>query len=378
MRIILLINSLGTGGAEFSTLTFYKWLKKRKNTKIKVVFFKKLETQFEPLDFDLTDIDYLNENSIFKRLRYFNRIVKSYNPDIVHSVLFEANLVARLSKIFTGNFIHLESLVNQTYSPHRLNDPNVNLIKLESYRILDMITQKFGVDHFHSNGKTVSDHYQHKLHISEDRITVIPRGRNSNKYLENPISTDEIITRIDLKDKIILINVARHEFQKAQDVLLEALSKLPELSDKYILLLVGRKGESTLNITNKIKEFNLEDNVKIMGFRDDVVKLLSISDIFVFPSRFEGLPGALIEAEAAGLPIICSDIPNNLEVVEENNNALIFPVDNANLLAQNIKKLVLDENLRKSMGAVSLNLFKEKFTIENVHERMHMLLKSLI
>lgn len=378
MRIILLINSLGTGGAEFSTLTFYKWLKKKKNTKIKVVFFKKLETQFEPLDFDLTDIDYLNENSIFKRLRYFNRIVKSYNPDIVHSVLFEANLVARLSKIFMGNFIHLESLVNQTYSPHRLNDPNVNLIKLESYRILDMITQKFGVDHFHSNGKTVSDHYQHKLHISEDRITVIPRGRNSNKYLENPISTDEIITRIDLKDKIILINVARHEFQKAQDVLLEALSKLPELSDKYILLLVGRKGESTLNITNKIKEFNLEDNVKIMGFRDDVVKLLSISDIFVFPSRFEGLPGALIEAEAAGLPIICSDIPNNLEVVEENNNALIFPVDNSNLLAQHIKKLVLDANLRKSMGAVSLNLFKEKFTIENVHERMHMLLKSLI
>lgn len=378
MKIILLINSLGTGGAEFSTLTFYGWLKNSYETDVKIVCFKKLETQYDPSNFGIANIIYIRENSFLKRLNCFNQIVKKYNPDIVHSVLFEANLLGRFSRIFKGGFKHLESLVNQTYSPYRLNDPNVNKFKLEIYRILDMITQKYGVDHFHSNGKTVAEHYQEKLHIKKDRITNIPRGRNKNQFLGCKIEDSEIIEGINLKDKVILINVARHEFQKAQDILLDALNIITELKGEYLLLLVGRSGETTSNIIYKIKKYQLEDNVIVLGYRDDVVKLLAASDIFVFPSRFEGLPGALIEAEAAGLPIICSDIPNNLEVVEENNNAMIFPVDNSIVLAKNIKRLVLDANLRKSMGGVSLDLFQEKFNIENVHKKMHSLLKSLM
>tara|TARA_R100000935_G_C2804828_1_gene152150 strand:+ start:53 stop:1162 length:1110 start_codon:yes stop_codon:yes gene_type:complete len=369
---------VGTGGAEFSTLTFYSWLQKKPNIEIKLVCLKKLEIQFNHLDFGLDNLEYIKETSFFSRLKQFNNIVDAFQPDIVHSVLFEANLIARVSKVFQGKFKHLESLVNQTYSPHRLNDPNVNSLKLESYRILDMITQRFGVDHFHSNGLTVSKHYQEKLYINENRITVIPRGRNANKYLEDNRHDSPFYKNINPENKILLINVARHEFQKAQDVLLDALKLLPKLRDQFLLLLVGRKGEATAMIEDKIKEFNLGKQVKVMGYRDDVVKLLALSDVFVFPSRFEGLPGALIEAEAAKLPIVCSNIPNNMEVVQENENALIFPVDNFQVLAQHLEKLILNANLRKSMGEQSLRIFKEKFTIENVHEKMHALLKTLI
>ncbi len=378
MKIILLINSLSTGGAEFSTLSFYSWLREKTNSEIKIVCLKKADPEYDFKEFGFETINYLNGSSFPARLKSFNLIVEQFKPEIVHSVLFDANLLGRISRLMKRNFKHVESLVNQTYSPYRLNDPNITPFKLQAYRFLDYTTQVFGVDHFHSNGQTVADHYSEKLHISPSRITVIPRGRYPNPYMGDKIVRDKLRGKLNLNNKVQIINVARHEYQKAQTVLLDALWELDDLKDQYILFLVGRKGEATVEITEKIKTYHLEENVRILGHRDDVPALLASSDIFIFPSRFEGLPGALIEAEAAGLPIICSDIANNLEVVEENKNALIFPVNNSDILSKQLKELILNSEQRKNMGQESLSIYQNKFTIEEVHQKMYVLFKALI
>lgn len=377
MKIILLINSLYTGGAEFSTLTFYSWVKSSTNHEVKIVCLKKADPEYDFREFGFESVTYLNENSFLSRLKSFNLIVDEFKPDIVHSVLFDANLVGRASRLLKRNFKHLESLVNQTYSPYRLKDPKVNKLKLEVYRCLDFLTQVFGVDHFHSNGATVAKHYQEKLFINPSRITNIPRGRYPNPFLNNQEVIDSIRKDLDLDNKVVLVNVARHEYQKAQTVLIDALSKLKQLKNEYVLLLVGRNGEATKEIKEKISRYELQENIQILGHRNDVPKLLAASDVFVFPSRFEGLPGALIEAEAAGLPIVCSDIPNNREVAEENTNALIFPVDDTRILSRHLKELIDDTSKRKNMGERSLEIYRAKFTIEKVHTRMLSLLKEL-
>jgi len=378
MKIILLINSLSTGGAEFSTLTFYSWLREKTNSEIKIVCLKKADPEYDFKEFGFETLTYLNGSSFPTRLKSFNLIVEQFKPEIVHSVLFDANLLGRISRLIKRNFKHVESLVNQTYSPYRLNDPNITKFKLQAYRFLDFTTQIFGVDHFHSNGQTVADHYCEKLHISRSRITVIPRGRNANPYLENKDDLKGLRGKLNPKDRIQIINVARHEYQKAQTILLDALFELNELKDRYIFLLVGRTGECTKEIKHKIQTYHLEENVKVLGHRKDVPALLASSNIFVFPSRFEGLPGALIEAEAAGLPIICSDILNNREVVEEHKNALIFPVDNAIELSKQLKELILDSEKRKKMGEESLIIYQNNFTLEEVHQKMNDLFNSLI
>lgn len=376
MRIIVLLNSLYTGGAEFSTLSFYQWLRAQGH-EVKLVCVKKATPSFDPTQFGFDTVHYLSGKTLLKQLKDFNTLVKSFVPEVVHSVLFDANLLARMSRIFHGNFVHVESLVNEMYSEHRYADPQVTRLKLVGYRMLDYVTQLKGVDHYHANGEAVARHYQNKIGISSNRITIVPRGRTSNPFVNDSSNREKVRNELGTGNRLLLVNMARHEYQKGQDVLLDALGVLKDDLHRIQLVLVGREGKLTNVLTQKIKDYHLEACVMLLGHRSDTSSLLAAADVFVFPSRFEGLPGALIEAEAAGLPIICSSIPNNHEVAEENRNALFFPHDDYVSLAKAIQRLTTDEQLGDSMGKESLAIFRAKFGIEEIHQRMHELLKKL-
>lgn len=377
MRIIVLLSSLYTGGAEFSTLSFYGWMLK-KGYAVKLVCYKKATPCYDPEQFGFTEVEYISGSSFLQRWKSLNKIIQTYRPQLIHSVLFEANLLTRFSRMQHRNFVHVESLVNEMYSSFRLADPNITKLKLEGYRLLDRITQFKGVDHFHANGVSVARHYEQKLGISPKRITVIPRGRASNRWVGDTENRTRVRAAFQTRDRLLMINVARHEFQKGHDVLLEAIQRLGANKNKIQLVLVGREGKQTPVIQHKIKEYQLQDTVKLVGHRNDVPALLAAADVFVFPSRFEGLPGALIEASAAALPMICSDIPNNREVAVEKRNALFFPVDDSSTLSKQLGQLTGDEVLRKKMGEESLNIFHQYFAIEEVHQRMEKLMLALI
>ena len=85
---------------------------------------------------------------------------------------------------------------------------------------------------------------------------------------------------------------------------------------KYWLRLLkqAETGKERRNLERKIKKYQLEKQVKLIGYRKDIIDLLKISDCFIFPSKQEGLPVALLEAMAAGLPCICSDIRGNRDL----------------------------------------------------------------
>ncbi len=377
MKAIVFLSSLYTGGAEFSTLSLYGWLVKRGHS-IKLVCYKEATPSYDISKFGLEEVYYLKGGSFWKRLRDFQHLIMDFKPQVVHSVLFEANVLARCARMSQRKFVHIESLVNEMYSPNRLTDPQITRIKLLYYRILDFVTQYFGVDHFHANGNAVAKHYTNQLGINPKRISIIPRGRASNEYLSDRESRQAIRVQLKSKEKILLINVARHEYQKGQDVLLDAINLLKDEGLNFQLILAGREGKLTQVIRTKIKDYDLEEMVVVLGHREDISSLLAAADIFVFPSRFEGLPGALIEAEAAGLPIICTDIANNHEVAEQGRNAFFFPVDDSHKLADCIRTLIMEKKLREQFGTESLIIFNHRFSLEEVHIKMESLLLQLI
>jgi len=378
MRVMVLMNSLNTGGAEFSTLSLYQWMAKRGVT-VHIVCLKETSPSLNPADFGFSDqVEYVTGKSFLQKVKRLRQIIKRVNPDLIHSVLFDANLLGRVSKMLGGNFIHLESLVNEMYSEHRLNDPHVNRFKLNGYRLLDKVTKRFGVDHFHATSHSVSLHYQTKLGIKAGRITVVERGRDENVYVGNQESRRQVRVALNIdEDEMVLIMIARQEFQKGYDVLLKALSKLSG-SIKWTCVGVGRQGNATREIDELSRQLNLESKIKWLGHRTDVMPLLAMADIFVFPTRFEGLPGVLIEAEAARLPIVCSDIPNNKEVVTEGENAVVFPVNDTDTFARGIRMLMNSPTLREEFGAASLTIFKKRFNWEQSHQRMEQLINQLV
>lgn len=377
MKILLVIDSFFTGGAEFSTLELFSYLKNN-GVEICICKTKDMHPKYDPKAFGLdADIIFtLPQKGFFGKRKALQKIISDFKPDIVHSVLFNSNLLVRSIRITDNSFVHLESLVNHTYSENRLKEPGVTKFKLEFYRWLDGITSFFGTNHFHPNGYSVGEHYQQKLHISSKKMTVVHRGRKKEHYEVASLFKNDFGI---LENKLVLINVARQEYQKGQDILLEAFSLLPKfILDKIHLLIVGREGKVTSLLHQQVQNQNLSKNVSFLGHRTDIPALLKMSDIFVFPSRFEGLPGVLIEAEAASLPIVCTHLSMMLEVVEENQNALTFEINNSNQLAEVIIQLVTDTSLREQFAKKSHEIFTERFQIESVHQKMFDLYKKLL
>ena len=371
------MDSFFTGGAEFSTLELFSYLKDN-GVEICICKTKEMRPEYDPEVFGLDKniIFTLPQKGFLEKRKALKKIISDFKPDIVHSVLFNSNLLVRSIKVLDHSFVHLESLVNHTYSANRLNEPGVTKYKLEFYRWLDAITSFFGTNHFHPNGYSVAEHYQNKLHISPKKMTVVHRGRNATHYEVESLSKSDF--GID-ENKIVLINVARQEYQKGQDVLLEALSLLPKtIVDKIHLLIVGRKGKATPLLQQQVLDKKISSSLTFLGHRTDIPALLKMADIFVFPSRFEGLPGVLIEAEASGLPIICTHLSMMLEVVDANENALTFEINNAQQLANSITQLVTDTGLRQRFSKNSKAIFNKKFQIDSVHHKMLDLYKKLL
>jgi glycosyltransferase involved in cell wall biosynthesis len=369
--ILIIIDSLFTGGAEYSTLLWMEWLLE-KGVDVRMVLLNSKNPSYNISDFkiDPARVTMLNTKGVYARYKALKQIIQEFKPAVVHSVLNASNFTTRALRIFHGGFKHVESVVNQPYSKERLGDQSLSKFKIRLLQTYDILTQKKGVQHFHANSHAVADHYMQAVKVPANKITIIPRGRAENKYIhQKGTLRRQYEAEFNIPaDHVWLINTGRHEYQKAHDVLLEALSLL-QSNVSYTLLIAGREGKETSKMHQLIDKYNLKDCVRLLGHRTDIPQLLAASEVFVFPSRYEGMPGALIEACAAALPSICTDLPCMREVVDE-HSALFFPLNEAKALSHQLDQMLNDASLRTNMGKKALKRFEEKFRLERIHERM--------
>ncbi len=368
MKILIIIDSLGSGGAEHSTAVMADFLNVNKiDFNILCLDRKKVGVELE-MKRKGYKISFLRKSGFYLQIREIAEVIKKGDFDVVHSILFRSNIRTRFAKFFT-QFTHIESLVSTTYSKERFLDKNINSKALMFYRLIDKYTAKYWVDHFHSISETVKLHYKEQLGIPDQKITVIYRGRTP---LKNQIRLNK-----KSSDCITLINVGRNEYAKGQIYFVKSLKNLKELGYNFRAQIYGREGNST----NAIKEFifknNLEDCVSLEGYTDQISEKLLIADIFIFPSLYEGLGGALIEAQAAGLPIVCSDIPVLHEVVIQNKNAKFFESRDIDSLVNAIRFYLDKPEKIKEFGEVSLQNFQNKFLESENNNKMLELYKHL-
>ena len=127
------------------------------------------------------------------------------------------------------------------------------------------------------------------------------------------------------QDAIILLSVGELSTRKNHEVVLRALSQMDDCKVVYAICGKGPLHEYLKNLT---RQLNIADRVFLLGFRTDVIEICKASDIFVFPSLQEGLPVALMEAMACGLPVVCSDIRGNSDLISDGvNGYLCDPYD---------------------------------------------------
>lgn len=374
LKILIVIDSLGAGGAEKSTEVLCHFLAQQK-VKFDIICLNKKKVGVQQ---DMVaagyNIEFIDRLSFINQVNFITNKIKNNNYNIVHSILFRSNIRVRLCRLKV-KFFHLESLVNTTYSKSRQNDPKVNRIGLYSYWLLDRLSINRFVNHFHSVTETVKKHYIQKLNVPPSKISVIYRGRDSIN-IKSTLQLSEFGFSAD--SDFVIVTTGRHEYQKAQVQLLKAINLVHKQGFKNIkLLILGREGNSSAEMKEFINQNKLEKDICLAGYRSDVPSVLSLCHLFAFPSYYEGLGGALIEAQAAGLPIICNDIEVLREVVVDGENAAFFNSSDEHTIAEKILFLYNNNELRIQYSKKSRINFEDKFELNNINRKMLQLYTKL-
>ncbi|MDJ0953325.1 MAG: glycosyltransferase family 4 protein [Acidimicrobiia bacterium] len=359
---VFVINSLGAGGAERSLADILPHLPERGVHPL-VVCFKAPEVGFEREVRDAgTEVVVLPSGGLLRHIRPLRRIIRRRRPALVYTALFDAHFVGRLAAVGTGVPV-LSNLTNVAYDPARFADPRVNTRKLRMLRTIDGWTARHLTAHFHAVSGAVKDSAVTHLGIAGDDVTVVYRGRGRERLgAPGPERRRAVREKLGIPQQApVVVTVGRQEYQKGHRHLLAAVPALREQFPDLVVLIVGREGHCTGDLCAIVAELQIEEHVRFLGHRTDVADLLSAADVFAFPSVYEGLGGANLEAMAMGLPMVVSDIPALREVVAEGENGLLVPPGDPDALGGAIAGLLADPELRTRYGTRSIEIYEESF-----------------
>lgn len=281
----------------------------------------------------------------------FVSTVRRGTPDILQSFLYYDNLLARLTGVICWN---TQIITGVRAIP---NDPPLlrRVSERISFRLSDVIV---------SNSRSGAD-YVIKRGAESKKVKVIRNGRNILKYM-NGEATIDLYQELDLRqDDPIIGTVGRLVERKGHYDLLEAWPSVLESYPQAQLLLVG-DGEERKGLEQRTRNLDCEKSVTFAGLRDDVPDLLDLLDIFVFPSHYEGLPGALLEAMIAGLPIIATPVDGNSELIKNGVTGLFVPPQDSRELAEQLIALLSDPDLQRQLGTAANEHAKKEFAIEKM------------
>jgi len=370
-KYVLVINSFLAGGAERSLLELLPRLEDRGVTPIVATLFRREMGFEEEARSSGRDVRLLRGAGRLAKAATLRGIVKDEKPGLVYTSLFDADLVGRLACIGSGVPV-MSNLANTSYDPSRLNDPNVDRRRLRIAQMVDGFTARHLTDHFHAVSQAVKDSAVQHLSIPADRISVVRRGRDVSRLGESSEDRKHQSRRLlGIEDDAeVVISVGRQEYQKGHSHLISAFSGVVAERPRARLLIVGREGHSTSELRELIANLSLEMSVSLLGHRSDVPDLLAAADVFAFPSIYEGLGGALIEALALGLPVVASDLPAIREVVREGENALLVPAADPGELHAAIVEVLDDDELRSRFATRSRQLFWDEFRGDAAAERL--------
>jgi glycosyltransferase involved in cell wall biosynthesis len=205
--------------------------------------------------------------------------------------------------------------------------------------------------------------------LKDKNIKLIYNGVDQNIFHPSNAKPDE---------KYILYT-GRISYGKGLGELIDCAKEVCEIREDVHFLLAGN-GPLLPNLHKKVTDLNLQNRIKFLGRvdREIIVTLYRNATIFAFPSYYEGLPGSLLEAMACQLPIVATEVPGNIELIEHNKNGVLVPSRNVSALSKAIMDLLDDPDKREKFGKNARKTIEEKFTWDTVSDRILSCYNSII
>ena len=198
-------------------------------------------------------------------------------------------------------------------------------------------------------------HYVHGVGLNVARMQNPSRSREQMREEFGLTESDKFI-----------VSIGELDDNKNHITVIKALATLGRKDFKYVVCGVGPNKDMLLA---EAECTGLKENVILAGYRSDIPDVLNAADIFVFPSFHEGMPVSALEAMACSLPVVCSAIRGNVDVVKDGDNGYLFKPSDVDTLSRQIALLMDNEALRQQMGAKNKEIVRE-FSLEAVTEEL--------
>ena len=361
MKILFNCLSMEKGGAErvISVLS-NKFIESNQVTLVTLIKSKpkyKLDKRIKLLQID--EDEYLKARKIKKkliklsyhRLTKLLKVVIKERPDIIISFLPEPSMRIMLLKKLSKKIRDIPTIISIR------NNPETEYKNKFIYAVMKYLYKD--VDTMVLQTKEAKEYFS-KIIKNEKKLVVISNPINEKFLIEKPYEGE--------RDKII-VTVGRLEKQKNQKLLIEAFKKVESKHTDYKLLIYG-EGSLQKELQEYVDELKLADKVIFKGKKDDIEKEIFKAGIFVLSSDYEGMPNALMEAMALGLPCISTDCPcgGPRTLIDNNNNGILVKVNDSEKMAEAINFLIENKNEAQQMGKKA-NKIKDKCSLNKIYKK---------
>jgi glycosyltransferase involved in cell wall biosynthesis len=339
MRVLFLSTSMGMGGADKLLLTAAQEMRARGHE----VLIASL-TPLGPMGLEARSMGIPTESLEMRRgfpdprgLVRMVHLTRSWRPDVVHSHMIHANLMARALRLL----VPLPALISTIHNIYE-----GGLAWMAAYRLTNRL-----VDQMTIVSQAAADRFVTESIIPKELLRVLPNGLDITPFQNVPAGARESLRRsMGLDGEFAWLAVGRFEVAKDYPNMLRAFAKVRELDDRAVLLLVGQ-GSLQGEAESLSRDLGLASTVRFLGVRNDVPELMSAADGYVLSSAWEGMPIVLLEAAAAGLPIVATVAGGNHEVVSDELSGFLVPPRDSDELSRAMLRLMgLPEAQRRGMG----------------------------
>ncbi|MDR5590574.1 glycosyltransferase [Christiangramia sp. SM2212] len=377
MKVLYIIDTINGSGAERSLVEITSNFENVTPVFVHIYPGEMLKEYLESKEIKVYSLNITKKYGYNEAVKRLVDIYKKEIPDLIHSTLYRSDMIARRLKKKFPEIPLVGSFVNNSYNPLRYTDKSLSLkLKLYFSYLQDRITAK-KVDFFISNSETIKKAEGNALNIPQEKIKVIHRGRDPRRFtVVQSSKVKNLKDSLELHGKNVLVNVSRLIERKGQ---LDIIGIMPDIVKSFpnTVLLIAGHGSFREILEAEISNLGMEQHIKLLGRFGKIPELLKATDIFLYPSYAEGLPGALIEAMMAGKIIINSDIGENMECVGS-NSSIVFPVGNTKTLKNKVFQVLNEVDSYRYLETRAKKLALERFDIKMIAKEYERTYSELI
>ncbi len=277
------------------------------------------------------------------------RLVRQQRVDVVHSFMFYMNLYGTLG----ARLAKRPSIAGVRGKGYDFGTSSRRI----AYRVIGRLCNRMT-----AVSEDLAAYLQSLTDISPSRLLVTPNGVDTDRFRPEPAWREETRRQYGIPAGAPLIGtVGRLEEVKGHEDLLRAAADLLDYLPDLQVLIVG-EGTRRRHLEDLVGRLGLAGHVQMPGFREDVERVLPAMDVFVLPSRSEGMPNALLQAMAAGLPAVGSEVGGTPEVVQPGRSGLLFQAGDTSGLATAVRQILGNRELAVEMAALARERVEREFS----------------